>query len=223
MATLVMVVGSSGTGKTTSARTLDPKKTFFINCDQKDLPFKGWISSYSKEKGNYASTSNTEEIKDVLRDIVKNKKGTETIVIDTLNRIMTDKVMKERGITGFQKWTDLSGCIYDLISIVNKQLPEYLTVFALFHEEAYFNDDGIKIRRIATEGKQLSRMSIESMGSIVLFTTVKHSGKGEPNKYNLQTQTDGQSTAKSPMGMFDNFEIPNDFQEVLEKIEQFKK
>jgi len=128
--------------------------------------------------------------------------------------------MNERAISGFQKWADLSGAIYDIISIANRSLPSDLVVFMVYHEESTYTDEGVKVRRIGTEGKQLGRMVLESMATVVLFTRVEFKD-GKENSYFFQTQTDGQSTGKSPIGMFDEFEIPNDYQYVVERLNAY--
>jgi len=46
---LIAIVGPSGTGKSTSIRTLDPKETFIINVARKELPFKGAEKLYNLE------------------------------------------------------------------------------------------------------------------------------------------------------------------------------
>lgn len=47
MANLIAIVGSSGVGKSSSIRTLNPAETFIINVASKPLPFKGWRSKYT--------------------------------------------------------------------------------------------------------------------------------------------------------------------------------
>lgn len=47
MATMISVTGESGTGKSSSIRTLNPTETFIINVASKPLPFKGWRSKYT--------------------------------------------------------------------------------------------------------------------------------------------------------------------------------
>jgi hypothetical protein len=68
-----------------------------------------------------------------------------------------------------------------------------------------------------TAGKQLDKIVLESMSSIVLFTHIESDGKGK-NEYFFQTQTDGVSTAKSPAGMFEDYQIPNDLQMVKDTM-----
>ena len=42
MAKVIGIIGESGSGKTTSCRNLDPKTTYYIDCDKKGLSWKGW-------------------------------------------------------------------------------------------------------------------------------------------------------------------------------------
>lgn len=47
MSNLIALVGTSGSGKSTSIRNLNPKETFIINVASKPLPFKGWKTNYT--------------------------------------------------------------------------------------------------------------------------------------------------------------------------------
>ena len=120
MANLVIVCGKSGSGKSTASRNLDPKSTFYVNSDQKALPFKGWKKNYSKENKNYSKVSSLVETCNILKAIPERAPHIKTVVVDTINRMMTDKVMGERHVKGFEKWTQLSGGIYDIFTIINK-------------------------------------------------------------------------------------------------------
>ena len=46
----ILVMGESGSGKTTSLRTLNPETTFIIECDGKGLSWRGWKNQYAKDK-----------------------------------------------------------------------------------------------------------------------------------------------------------------------------
>jgi len=217
MANLVIICGKSGSGKSTSGRNLDPKKTLWLNCDQKALPIKGWKKNYSKENKNYATASNLVDIVNTLKVIPEKAKHIKTIVIDTINRVMTDKVMGERHIKGFEKWASLSGGIYDIFTVINQVIPDDVDVFVLSHSDEGYTDMGAQYRKVMTAGKQLDKIVLESMSSIVLFTHIESDGKGK-NEYFFQTQTDGVSTAKSPAGMFEDYQIPNDLQMVKDTM-----
>ena len=55
----------------------------------------------------------------------------------------------------------------------------------------------------------------------MLFTEVRKNEKTEEMEYFFQTNTDGITSAKTPMGMFDERLIPNDIVMVLEKAEEY--
>lgn len=60
MSKTILIMGESGSGKTTSMRKLNPETTFYFDCDKKGLNWKGWRSVYNTEKKNYATTSSPE-------------------------------------------------------------------------------------------------------------------------------------------------------------------
>jgi hypothetical protein len=220
MATVVFIAGPSGSGKSTAGRNLDPSKTMWVNADQKDLPFRGWMGKYNKENKNYIKSSNPADILAILRSMPEKAPHIKVAVIDTLNRLMTDKVMRDRHIKGFDKWSDLSGFIYDIVQLSNTALPDDMIVYILAHTEVGYSDTGAMFRKIQTAGKALDKIVLESMSTIVLFTHIKHAnGK---NEYFFETQTDGVSTAKSPEGMFEEYLIPNDLVLVTEAINKYK-
>ena len=49
MANIIGIMGESGSGKTTSMRNLDPKTTYYIDCDKKGLSWRGWKKQYNAE------------------------------------------------------------------------------------------------------------------------------------------------------------------------------
>lgn len=42
MSTSLLILGNTGTGKSTSIETLEPETTFIIQCVNKELPFRGF-------------------------------------------------------------------------------------------------------------------------------------------------------------------------------------
>ena len=56
MSRAILVYGESGSGKTTSLRTLDPERTFIVDADRKGLSWKGWKKQYNGAKKNYTQT-----------------------------------------------------------------------------------------------------------------------------------------------------------------------
>jgi hypothetical protein len=76
--------------------------------------------------------------------------------------------------------------------------------------------------RAKTAGKLIDNVvTLEGLFTTVLFTKVRK-GK-DAMEYFFTTQTDGATTAKSPRGMFDTLEIPNDLNYVITKMNEYNK
>lgn len=50
MSKAILIIGESGSGKTTSLRNLPPDETCYIDADGKGLSWKGWRNQYNKKK-----------------------------------------------------------------------------------------------------------------------------------------------------------------------------
>lgn len=224
MATSVLVIGDSGSGKSTAAETLDPEKTYYINSDGKSLPFKGWSAMYNEEKKNYKETSKLDTIQKIFKTVSEERKHITSIVWDTLNGSMLDIEMsanfrsRKMGGEALTKWMDLAAEVYDAILSLNS-LRRDLTIFVLGHTTNYTDVDGTEKRCLVTNGRKLEKIRLETKFPIVLCTTVKYGANGK-NEYQFETQANA-STAKSPKGLFDSFLIPNDFELVRGKIEEY--
>ena len=209
------VIGESGSGKTTSIRTLDQKTTLVIDCDKKGLSFKGWKKLYNKQNKNYIKTSNV----DIIWDFLKRASGQDlthikTVVIDTLNGIMIDDEFNRMHEKSYDKWQDLAASIYGLVTDVN-ELREDMTVVCTAHCQTDRDDNGYMFTRMKTSGKKLDKIVVESKFTTVLLA------KADNGKYVFETQAN-HSTAKSPMGCFEDMEIPNDLKYVIDKLDKYE-
>lgn len=82
MANLILIMGKSGSGKSTSIKTLNPQETVIINVLSKRLPFKGSNKIYNIENKNLFNISDYNKIKAYLTSISNNANHVKTIVID---------------------------------------------------------------------------------------------------------------------------------------------
>lgn len=221
MGQLVYIVAKSGMGKSTSLRNLNPDETVIVNTDQKPLPFPKSKEMYNEKKGNYLKSSNTSEIIVKLKAAHKNLK-IKTFVIDTWSRVMTDLVMSPdfRNSKGFEKWGDLSGSQYDLINLINEKVRDDLNVYLFAHPETVYDEMNFPVERIAVQGKQLEKFAPESFSSIVLYAEIR-TAPGKPNEHVFRTKNSGSDTCKTPIGMFETDEIPNDLVIVNEAISKY--
>lgn len=207
-------MGESGSGKTTAMRTLDPKTTYYIDCDGKGLSWKGWRGQYSVENKNYFSCREIPKIERILYRISEKRHEIKTIVIDTLNTCMVDKEVKGMKENGFGKWIDLTQFVWDMVETAGRQ-REDLTVIFVMHSETVRDDYGYVFTHIRTNGRKLEKLVLES-----LFGTVLLAKRTEDGRNIFETQAKN-STAKSPMGAFENFEIENDMQKALDALADY--
>lgn len=207
MSRAILVMGESGSGKTTSLRTLPPETTFIIDADRKGLSWRGWRKSYNTGKKNYFQTSSVPKIMEVLNRIDKGDlKHIKTVVIDTLNMCMTDDEMNRMREKTFDKWADLAWSIWGILTNIHLY-REDLTVVCMAHAQTDRDENGYMFTRMKTSGRKLDKLVPEAK-----FTTVLLSREID-GKYVFVTQAD-RSTAKSPMGCFPK-EIPNDMAAVI--------
>ena len=213
MSTSLLILGNTGTGKSTSIETLNPETTFIIQCVNKELPFKGFKKKYplktKEQEGNRYITNSYKSIGGVLQYINSNEK-IKTLIIDDITYLMTNEFVTTE-TKGYDKFNDIAQNFYTLINKI-KSLREDLIVVLLGHEEV---DNNTGRSQIKTVGKLLNeKICIEGMFSIVLNTLVNSEG--------YHFQNNGYNTTKSPKEMFELLE-PNDLQHIINKIEEYYK
>lgn len=211
---MIAIMGESGAGKTTSARTLEPKSTYYIDCDKKGLAWKGWKNQYSAENKNFYSGRDLQSIEKIIKGISDKRTDITTIVIDTLNTCMVDKEVKSMNEKGYDKWIDLTQYVWNVCETAS-QLRDDITVVIMFHSETIRDDLGYTFTRIKTNGRKLEKVVLES-----LFSTVLLAGRNSSGEYIFETKAKN-STAKTPMEAFEAEEIPNDLNAVLEALKEY--
>lgn len=215
MAKVIGIMGESGSGKTTSMRDLDPKSTFYIDCDKKGLSWKGWRNQYSFEKLNYMATDTIGTVDQILDKIntQDNMKHVKVVVIDTLNGLMVADEVRRMKEKGYDKWQDLAQCVWELLDRLYT-LRDDLTVIVVCHSQTQKDEDGYVFTRIKTSGKKLDKLNVESKLTTVLYAIAKD------GEYVFQTKANN-STAKTPMGAFEADEIPNNIVDVLKALKDY--
>ena len=205
-----MIIGTSGSGKTTSLEKLDPKQTFYIDADGKGLSWKGWRKQYNKENKNYFQCDAPEQIFSLMQTIDEKQKQIKFLVIDTLNGCMVADEMRRAKEKTYDKWMDLAQSVYGIVDYSNKMRDD-LTVILIGHTQT--SDDGFTC--MLTNGRKLNKICLESKMTTVLLSRINDNGE-----YVFETRARN-STAKTPRGAFDNDEIPNDITLVIDALKDF--
>lgn len=206
-------MGESGSGKTTSMRNLPPDETYYIDCDGKGLSWRGWRKDFNKENTNYYRTDFPQIAKGLLDKIDKEQTKYKYVVVDTINGLMVGDEMRRIGEKGYDKWQDLASSVFDIVNDANKYRDD-LTVIFLAHSETDRDESGYTQTRIKTNGKKLNKIVLESK-----FTTVLLS-KCIDGKYGFETHAKN-STAKTPLGAFEEDFIDNDIMKVIEVLKEY--
>lgn len=214
MSKVICVAGESGSGKTTSLRNLDPKTTYIFDADKKGLSWKGWKKQYNADNKNYYCCDDPEKIYTYLIGVAQNRPDIKVIVIDTIGSIMVADEMRRMKEKGFDKWQDLAQCIWRIVDVAYMLRPD-LTIIFMAHTQTERDDSGYLFTRIKTSGKKLEKICLESKFTTVLIAKCKD------GEYVFETHAKN-STAKSPMGLFEQDEIPNDITEVIKALEAYE-
>ena len=205
----VFIIGRSGSGKTYSLKNFKADEVGVISVEKGRLPFKSdikvtKIKNFSDEdispaQMNAARYSWLEQV------IAKSK--VRTIVIDDSQYLLANELFDRAKEKGYEKFTDMAANFRNLIKFVNELPEEDKIVYFLHHSE--LDSDGKE--KVKTIGKMLDeKLCIEGCFDIVLYC----------QDYKFYTQSNGQSVAKSPEGMFE-LEIPNDLKFVDKTIREY--
>lgn len=213
MATTILVIGESGSGKSTSLRNLNPAETFLINIDGKALPFN-WKSKYKlaeKGEGNLFVSDDPQKICATIKWVAANRPDIKQIVIDDFQYIMVNEFMRRAKEKGYEKFNDIAKSAFDIINVAT-QLSDSLKIIVLSHSEL----DEFGKNSCKTVGKMIRNyITMEGKFIIVFFSTLVD------GKHVFITHSDPNSTAKSPIHMFPDNIIENDLAEAIRIIDEY--
>ena len=209
MSEAICIMGQSGSGKTYSMRFLDPKETFYIDCDGKGLNWKGWKKQYNKTNKNYYRNDNPDTVLSVIKQIDKEQKHVKNIIVDTINGIMIGDEMRRMKEKGYDKWSDLAQTVYYIVHDANLY-REDLNIILVAHIQV--EDDGFT--RILTNGKKLNKTQLETMLNNVLLA------KRVEGEYVFEV-VPSNNTVKTFNGLFETETIPNNIVDVIKAIREF--
>ena len=211
MAIPVLIIGRSGSGKTYSIKNFKPEDVGVISVEKGRLPFKSEIKVAKVPKdptGGEARDAiqlNAARYAWIMKAIKTAKMN--ALVIDDSQYLLVNELFDRAYEKGYDKFISMAAKFRDLIHSVNELEDENKIIYFLHHSEA--DTDGRE--KVKTIGKMLDeKLTIEGCFDIVLYC----------QDHKFFTQSNGQSTAKSPEGMFD-LEIPNDLKAVDTAIREY--
>ncbi len=224
MANCVILLGKSGTGKSTSIKGLNPKETVVINVLNKRLPFKGSAKEYNTENKNIFRLDGYLDTISMLQNIEKHAPHVKNIVIDDSIFIMRKEYFNRAKETGYGKYTELAMHFQQVISTC-ENMREDINVFFILHSEDIVSDGSIVEFKVATIGKLLdNQYNLIEVVPMVLYSDVSYDDKGMAS-YGFYTHRLMKGTtiipAKTPDEMFDEDFIPNDLGIVVKAMNEY--
>lgn len=207
----IIIVGPSGSGKSSSMRNLDPKTTAVLNTERKQLPFKNaneFMNVPIKTIAEFHSALD----KALSSDKIK------TVVIESFTSLI-EIIFREADIRykGFDVWGYYNKEI-DKVLDKSKNSDKYVVFTAI--DAVYDGDNGVEERYVAVDGNRWKKR-VEKEFVIALFTDTRATDDGV--QYRFRTNTTGRDSAKSPMGMFESLHIDNNLSVVIDSCEEYYK
>lgn len=195
----VLILGESGSGKSASLRNFEANELGIFNVAGKPMPFR--------KKLPCLATSDYNKIVGVIQ-----KSDKKVFVIDDSQYLLCFESFARAKETGFNKHVDIAVNFYNLVQYVIHQTPPDVLVYFLHHTETDGNTGKIKAK---TLGKMLdNQLTVEGLFAIVLHCVT------DGKRHTFVTQSNGYTTAKSPMEMFP-MEIENDLKMVDATIREY--
>lgn len=222
----IAIVGESGTGKSTSLRNLNPETTFIISTTGKPLPFRAWKKKYIPIKiegknvsGNYYVSSKWDQILKILQIIDKMMPHIKQVIIDDFQYVLSYEFVDRATEVGYTKFSELAQHAMEILRYSEKMREDCKMIF-LTHSENVGDNVNPKFV-IKTVGKLLSeKVTLEGLFTYIFFTKVSEGDSGRM-EYKLITNNDGTCVAKTSFGMFEDLEIDNDLEKIIEVIDDY--
>jgi len=212
----ILILGDSGTGKSTSLRNLPSNETFLINIIGKPLPFRGASKKFTQLSpdgltGNYYSTDKGATVKRVIKLINDKRPDIKYLILDDIGFVAMNAYMERIKLKGFDKYLDI-GEEFKLAIELTNQLRDDLFCIVTMHIET--DPQG------KTKPKTIGNVIDKHINIEGRFTHVFHTMVSE-GEYKFLTNNDGIRMAKTPMGLFDENYIDNDMMKIIDSINQY--
>lgn len=180
MGVAVLVLGKSGSGKSTSLRNFKPGEVGVFNVLGKPLPFKGGAKFPQAISPKYADI--TEALK---------RNSCRAYVVDDSTYLMQNENFARAKENGYAKFTEMALHFQQLVTAALRTNEDTIVYF-LHHTDEDSNGN----EKVMTIGKMLEeKWNIAGACPIVIDCEVRD------GKHVFVTKNDGRNLAKAPMGM----------------------
>lgn len=228
MAQIIGLGGFSGSGKSSSLASLDPKETFIISCTPKQLSIPGFRKNYKKLEvlpdktvsGNWFFSNKFDQVFKILDIVDKMLPNIKVLIIDDSNYLLSEELMSRALEKGYDKHTELAMHYYKLL-MKAMTLRDDLTMVFISH----IVNDGTDLDpsyKLFTTGKLLDRsVNIDGLFNYLLYAE-KIINTDDSVEYKFRTRSTGKDTCRSTKGCFEDLYIEPDMKLVIDTINKFE-
>lgn len=179
MGVAILVLGKSGSGKSTSLRNFEPDEVGIFNVLGKPLPFRGGARFPQAMRPGYGA---------IISSLQQNK--LRAYVVDDSTYLMQNENFARSRESGFGKFTEMALHFQELISAALATDNDTIVYF-LHHTET--DADGTE--KVKSIGKMIDeKYCIEGAAPVVIDCIV------QDGKHVFVTENNGTNLAKAPMG-----------------------
>ena len=197
MGVCVLILGESGSGKSTSLRNFKPGTVGVLNVMGKPLPFRGDLQT--ADHANYGTIQQTLKANNL-----------KCYVVDDAGYLMQLENFRRINENGYGKFSDIALHFEQVIEWATQTDADTI-VYLMMHVDVDANGKA----KPRTVGKMIDeKFCIEGACPIVLYSTI------QDGKYVFVTKGDGLNGAKAPMDMLPDV-IDNDLAEVDRLIRDY--
>lgn len=219
MSKSILILGDSGTGKTTSMRNLPHEETFVISTLGKKLPFRGSASMYKAFKrnategdsGNFFCSIKPDGVKKAINYVDKERPDIKYIFIDDLGYVVMNEFIGKALEKGFDKFSQIGKDFSDILTAVQNTRDD-LFVIATMHIETD--------KQGKTKPKTVGNMIDQYINIEGQFDNVFHTAVVD-GEYKFITKNDGIHMAHTWMELFDQNLIENDLLKIVQAINNY--
>lgn len=196
-----LILGKSGSGKSTSMRNFNESDVRILNVASKPLPFRNVNKLKKADKATYG----------MIRGALKSGQSL-SYVIDDSQYLMAFQAFEKANIKSYDKFVEMAKDFEEMLRFIQEETSPDTVVYLLHHVDTDENSN-VKAK---TLGKMLDQqLDIHGLFTICLMSVADEKG------YYFVTQSDGTNPCKSPMGMFEDKQIDNDLKMVDDTIREY--
>jgi len=217
-ATMILVQGISGSGKSTSWENIPHEEAYIITPNSKPLPFRGSAKKYNETNKNIKVTNQFTDVPKILKAISDSLPNVKYVLIDDYTHFQNARMMSDSFVAnkGFDKWNIFGKDIFNTLTGVTETLRDDLFIVYNSHVEQKENGD--------VSFKSSGKLLENTIDPVSYFTYVFHTDvqtKADKVEYRFLTNNNGSKQAKTPKGMYSELYIPNDMMEVIKTIKAY--